>query len=354
MKRKPFVRLLVVAMAISSCRKSDVGTPEPQPYALPVPANFSAPVFDTQNPMTNEGIELGRKLFYDKRLSGTNQVACASCHLPERSFSDGIALSHLGASGVTLHRNAPALINLAWANNGLFWDGGSTNLESQAFGPITSPDEMAQNLYELIDELKGDPDYVQRFQRAFRQDVNSAGVVKALAQFQRTFISAGSRYDQYIRKETGGALTADELQGLQLVQQKCQGCHKGDLFTDNDYHNNGIDADFSNDQLEGIYQGRYRITYRLADLGKFKTPTLRNVMVTAPYMHDGRFATIEEVLDHYAGKVKVSATTDPLVMPGGSHAPGILLSPDEKQKIIAFLRTLTDNGFLNNPKLQKP
>ncbi|MCP9749977.1 cytochrome-c peroxidase [Ferruginibacter sp. HRS2-29] len=327
---------------------------EPQVASLLVPANFPIPVFDTGNPLTKEGIELGRRLFYDKRLSGNNQLSCGSCHKQELAFSDGVALNNIGASGNLLHRSAPTLINLAWANNGLFWDGGSTNLESQAFGPLTSEDEMHQNLFQLNDELMAVPDYVSRFNFIFKDGISSANIVKALAQFQRTLISANSRYDKYIRHETGGTLSASELNGLQLVRQKCQSCHQGDLFTDNDFHNNGIDDDFSNTAFDGIFLGRARVTFNNADLGKFKTPTLRNILLTSPYMHDGRFSTISQVLDHYSDGIKVSATTDPLVKQNPGGLPGISLTPQQKADITAFLHALTDSTFINDTQLAGP
>lgn len=324
-----------------------------RPYTLQVPAHFPKASAFTDNPFSEEGVELGRLLFYDKRLSGNNKISCGTCHRQDIAFSDALALANTGISGQTLHRTAPALINLAWANNGLFWDGGSTNLESQAFGPLTSPDEMGQNLAELVAELKAVPDYVSRFRRVFSDEIKSAYIVRALAQFQRTFISGSALYDKYINKVPGAQLSPTELQGLSLVQQKCQGCHAGQLFTDNNYHNNGLDADFSDDSHEGIYQGRSRITYNPADLGRFKTPTLRNVMLTAPYMHDGRFATIEQVLGHYSNGVQPSPTADPLVMQNGGAA-GIPLTTTEKQAIIAFLHTLTDTEFTANKKLANP
>lgn len=344
--------VICIAVMLLSCKKNDAILPVPQAFSLEVPVNFPAVVNDPDNPLTKEGIELGRSLFYDKRLSGNNQISCASCHHQELAFSDGIALSNIGASGKVLHRNAPALINMAWVNNGLFWDGGSTNLESQALGPLTSADEMHQDLNELVRELKADPDYVQRFRFAFNAEIKDATIIRALAQFQRSFVSGNSRYDKYKRNESGGTLSNMELEGLTLVQQKCQSCHKGELFTDNGYHNNGLDNDFSNDSFEGIFQGRSRVTFDPADLGKFKTPTLRNILLTAPYMHDGRFATIEQVLDHYSNGVKNSATLDPVLHEQGLI--GIALSATDKQKIIAFLQTLTDNAFVTNKALSKP
>jgi len=349
--------VILAILSMLSCKKDSMGSPDTEvplhPVSLAVPANFPQPIPDAYNTLTEEGIALGRKLFYDKRLSASNTLSCASCHHQELAFSDGLALSNIGESRKDLHRHAPALINLAWMQNGFFWDGGSTNLESQAFAPLASEDEMHQNLYELEAELKAVPEYVAQFKKVFGRDINSADIVKAIAQFERTFISGNSRYDRYSRKETGATLSPDELKGLMLVNKHCKGCHAGELFTDDDYHNNGIDGDFSNDALEGLYKGRYRITYKPADLGKYKTPTLRNVMLTAPYMHDGRFATIGDVLTHYAGHVQVSPTTDALLYQDGGK-PGIPLTADEKMAIITFLKSLTDESFISNTKLSNP
>jgi cytochrome c peroxidase len=340
--------LAAAVLIFSSCSRQQI-EPEPQAYSFQVPAHFPQPVFDTHNPMSRQGIALGRKLFYDVRLSANNKVSCASCHDPQRAFTDGLQMSKAGVSGTALLRHSPALFNLAWANNGLFWDGGSKNLESQVFGPLTAHDEMAQNLYELIDELNAVPAYVSGFQNTFQGPVSSQNVAKALAQFQRSLVSADSRYDRYKLNKPGGTLTADELSGLELVRRKCQGCHAGELFTDQDFHNNGIDADFSSTEHEGLYTGRYRISYDLADLGKFKTPSLRNVALTAPYMHDGRLASLEDVLAHYSAGVKPSVTLD-----GQLPAGGFALSEQEKKQIISFLHTLTDLGFTRNPQHQKP
>jgi cytochrome c peroxidase len=333
---------LLVILVASSCKKDGVARLESttvlHPVMLDVPENFSRPVNDPDNPLTSEGIALGKMLFYDTRLSGNNRLSCASCHQPEQAFSDGVALSNIGESGKTLPRHSPALINMAWMNKGLFWDGGSTNLESQAFGPLTSEDEMHQNLSELEYELSQVPEYVTQFKTVFNSQVKSAAIVKAIAQFERTLISGNSRYDRYIRKEQGSSLSAEELHGLKLVNSKCRTCHAGELFTDNDFHNNGLDKDFSDTSLDGIFQGRYRITYLPADLGKFKTPTLRNVMLTAPYMHDGRFVTVDQVLTHYQN----------------NGQPAIPLSEAERKAIIAFLGSLTDLSFIQNKNLLQP
>ncbi|WP_215242226.1 cytochrome-c peroxidase [Dyadobacter helix] len=338
--------IMAAVVLLSSCSKSEI---EPEPYTFEAPVHFPQPVFDTGNPMSREGIALGRMLFYDVRLSANNKVSCATCHDPQRAFTDGARLSTAGVSGSALLRHTPALFNLAWATNGLFWDGGATNLESQVFGPLTAHDEMGQDLYELMDELNAVPAYVSGFQNAFDGPVSSQNVAKALAQFQRSLISADSRYDRFRLNKPGGSLTADELSGLELVRQKCQGCHAGELFTDQGYHNNGLDADFSDTSHEGLFLGRYRISYDVSDLGKFKTPSLRNLAFTAPYMHDGRFATLEDVLEHYSTGVKNSATLDKLI-----PASGMELTGEQKKQVVAFLYTITDQEFVRDPEHQKP
>ncbi|MGE6219187.1 cytochrome-c peroxidase [Nubsella zeaxanthinifaciens] len=343
---------LALLLLVSSCKKEETNLVfDDEKYHLAVPNNLPPWVDDVDNPLTKSGVALGRLLFYDKRLSGNNQLSCASCHQQQLAFSDGVALNDTGVSKQQLHRHTPTIFNLLWANSGLFWDGGSTNLESQAFGPLTSSDEMAQNLYELEAELKAVPKYRELFEKAFNNGITSANVVKALAQFQRTLISAGSRYDKFKRNE-GITLSEMELQGLKLVEEKCKSCHQGELFTDNKFHNNGIDISFSDD-VEGIYQGRFRVTFNPQDLGAFKTPTLRNIMLTAPYMHDGRFKTIDEVFGHYSSGIKPSATVDKQLFQNNGTL-GIPLTTTEKVAIKAFLNTLTDQELINNKTVSDP
>ena len=349
-----FFSAILLLLFVSCKKESDPELVNPDSLhdlELPRPANFPAVMKQPDNRLTAEGIELGRRLFYDVRLSGNNRISCASCHHQDLAFSDGLALSNQGTSGKTLDRHAPVLFNLAWADQGLFWDGGAKNLESQAFGPLTSADEMHQDLYELEAELKAVPDYVSRFKQVFNSAIKSADVVKALAQFQRTLISGNSRYDQYIRQEKSTVLNAEELLGMNLVQDKCGSCHTGALFTDHNFHNNGLDDHFS-EANEGIYQGHFRVSFNPSDLGKFKTPSLRNVVLSAPYMHDGRFKTLEEVLDHYQYGIKLSSTTDVSLFQDQGK-PGIPMSITERKAILAFLNTLTDHEFIKN-KLQGP
>jgi cytochrome c peroxidase len=346
------VPILLLLMLVS-CKKDNLVeaiSPVLHAVKLQVPAGFPGVAATPDNLLTAEGIELGRKLFYDVRLSRSNQISCASCHRQDLAFTDGVALSSLGESGVKLQRHAPALFNLAWSGNGLFWDGGSKNLESQAFGPLTSADEMHQDLFEMESELKQIPAYVAQFKLVFDEQIRSANVVKALSQFQRTLISSGSKYDHYKRGES--SLSELELQGMNLVNTKCKSCHSSELFTDHSFHNNGIDAEFFEEQ-EGIFQGRFRVSFDPADMGKYKTPSLRNTLLTAPYMHDGRFATIEQVLDHYQSGIKVSPTTDALLYQNGSKS-GIPMTLVERQAIIAFLGTLTDYDFINSKIISNP
>lgn len=335
-----------------SCKKEPVihaSNEELRYFSLTVPEGFPMIKINADNPLTNEGVELGRLLFYDARLSGNNKISCESCHSQKLAFSDGVAISNVGASGQMLERHSPALINLAWSD-GFFWDGGSKNLESQALGPITNMHEMQQDLNELEYELKQVPEYENRFSKIFKDGVKATNVAKALAQFQLTLISSNSRYDKFKRGEM--ALNDQELLGMSLINVKCKSCHSGELFTDNAYHNNGIDDVYSDDH-EGIHQGRYRITHDPSDLGRFKTPTLRNVMLTAPYMHDGRFKNIDEVLEHYNTGLKKSSTVDPLLFQNNKQL-GVPILPNEKLAIKAFLSALTDVDFITNKKFSNP
>lgn len=344
--------LFFLAGMTMSCRKEPVAIlPDNslEHIRLEIPAGFPVIKPNTDNPLTRQGVELGRLLFYDARLSGNNKISCASCHDQSLAFSDGLALTKAGVSGQELERHSPALINLAWAD-GFFWDGGSKNLESQAFGPVTNVHEMQQDLNELEYELKQVPDYEKRFSGIFKDGVKATNAAKALAQFQLTLISSNAKYDRYKRGQL--ALSDLELSGMNLINAKCRSCHAGELFTDNGYHNNGMDNIF-NDDHEGIYQGRYRITHLQLDMGKFKTPTLRNVMLTAPYMHDGRLKNIDEVLEHYNTGLKNSQSVDPLLFQNDNQL-GIPISPNEKVAIKAFLNALTDHDFITNKNFSKP
>ncbi|MGJ1430259.1 cytochrome-c peroxidase [Sphingobacterium spiritivorum] len=356
-----FVRHIIFTVTlvmVFSCQKEITlpdGTEESFPtiYHLDAPAYFGVPVDMPDNPLTVQGIALGRRLFYDPHLSANMQVSCASCHHQDRAFADDAILSHEGVSGKPLARHSPVLLNLAWADQGFFWDGGAKNLESQAFGPLTHVDEMGMSLADITARLQADAGYGKLFYGAFGEAPSAEGVAKALAQFQRTLISDDSRYDRYLRSGSLKELTASEHRGQVLVKQKCGNCHSGELFTDYRFHNNGLDADFSDLSDEWLHLGRYRISLERKDMGAYKTPTLRNVAVSAPYMHDGRFATLDQVLDHYRFGVKASAFTDRMLYDSSGNT-GISMTDQEEADIKAFLLALTDEQFLNNTRFSNP
>jgi cytochrome c peroxidase len=234
-------------------------------------------------------------------------------------------------------RNAPAVQNMAWQKE-FFWDGGVGDLDLFSVAPIENPLEMDENLDHVLKKLKSTQKYPALFAKAYGStEITSQKFLKALSQFMLSLVSANSRYDKYVRKE-GVILSFEELEGLRLFQQKCSSCHAGNLFTDQSYRNNGLNIQGSKDE------GRFRITERVEDRFKFKVPSLRNVEMTAPYMHDGRFYTLEEVLHHYASNVQQTTNVD------ASLKNGIPLTLEEQANIISFLKTLTDREFLTNPK----
>jgi cytochrome c peroxidase len=349
MKRAQTVLLAagLAALLVVSCQPTAEVLPIMEVPGSVLPANFPAPGYDlAQNPPTKEGFELGRTLFYDPLLSRDGTISCGSCHQQFAAFShDGHVVSH-GIDGLLGSRNSPGLQNLRWQRNFL-WDGGANHLETMPTAPITNPLEMGETLENVVRKLNADPTYQQRFAQVFgSQPIDSYQLLKALAQFTAALTSANSRYDHYVRHESGGTLSAAELRGLTLATQKCTPCHSTELFTDNSFRNNGLDSTFPADS------GRAHITAQAADRGKFKVPSWRNVARTAPYMHDGRFATLSQVLDHYDHGVRPSATLDPQLRPSTGQL-GIALSMEEKDDLLAFLSTLTDEQFLTDKRLSE-
>lgn len=355
--KRVFSFVLITGAILSSCdfqiEEPELPQPGPTFINMKVPEGFPTPIFQESNPLTKEGVVLGRSLFYDPYISANGKVSCASCHSQHLAFSDGLALGNHGVSGNTLERHSPTLFNMAWMNNGFFWDGGSKNLESQAFGPLTHADEMGMSLQGLDAKISSNLDYVELFFEAYEDGPTVQNVAKALALFQKTLVSAGSRYDRYFRQEENVRLSSLELKGLELVRNNCSPCHAGELFTDNQFHNNGLDDDFSDLSHEKMFLGRYRITFRDEDMGAYKTPSLRNVAITAPYMHDGRFGSLEQVLDHYSDGVKDTPYTSRILY-SKQPKPGISLTNDDKIAVIAFLKTLTDLEFIENPEFSRP
>jgi cytochrome c peroxidase len=309
------------------------------------PVDFPAPVYlFTDNEPTQAGFELGRQLFYDPLLSRDGTISCGSCHKQFAGFAD---LDHTVSHGIQDQlgtRNTPSLANLRW-DKSFFWDGGVTHLELVPLAPITNPMEMGESLSNVIRKLNRSPHYVKSFKKVFHQDsINSQQLFRAMAQFMGQFVSASAPYDQYVNGKTE-ALTAMQIQGLAVFNSKCATCHMPGLFTDLSFRNNGLDADFKKDA------GRQIITQSTDDAGKFKVPSLRNVAVSAPYMHDGRFRTLAQVLDHYSQGVKKSATLDPVL---ANAQPGISLSTVEKQQLLSFLEALTDKKFITDPRFADP
>ena len=323
----------------------------PTAYTLQVPAIFDrllpAPIIPADNPMTVEGVALGKKLFFEKKLSGDNTLACAGCHFPAYSFDDTSRFS-IGIDFIRGTRNAMPIFNVAWnTQNKYFWDGRANGLEEQAFGPVVNPIEMHETWPNAVAKLQADSDYPNLFKKAFgTSTIDSVMVSKAIAQYERTLISGNSRFDKFVMKT--GTLTPQELSGFQIFMNEAKGdcfhCH-GDAtnpkWTDNIFHNNGLDAVFADNGLGDI-------TGNPADNGKFKTPSLRNLKYTAPYMHDGRFQTLDEVIDHYSGGLQNSLTIDPLMKKVSSG--GVSLTILEKADLKAFLLSLTDEEFINKHK----
>jgi cytochrome c peroxidase len=345
--KRNLLRLLMSFLFIGliSCTGEEEALPDEQ-YIFEVPSNFPSPTYTfDNNPVTKRGFELGRALFYDPVLSRDSSVSCASCHVQAVAFADPQHALSRGVEEREGTRNAPQIANLAFQKE-LFWDGGITHLDFAPINAITNPLEMDETLANVVQKLNDHPQYPAQFEAAFGSDsVHSANMLHALSQFMVMMVSANSRYDQYVRNE-GESLTEEELDGMQIFEEKCSTCHAGTLFNDGSYRNNGLDNDFSKDTGRGI------ITEVDTDQGKFKVPSLRNVALTKPYMHDGRFKTLEEVLDHYAGGVVASSTLDPLLK--NKNQLGIALTENEKQKIILFLETLTDREFTVNPLFRAP
>lgn len=326
----------------------------PVPAKLDIPKLFSdkliAPIIPANNKLTEEGIALGKKLFFDKILSKNNSQSCATCHKPQHAFSE-LAPTSLGVNGFTGDRNAMPLFNLAWNFDEKFnWSGDKFSLESQAFEPVTNPREMGSKWVDVERKLQNHSEYPKLFKQVFgTSKIDSTLVVKAIAQFERTLISGNSKFDKYLRGET--QLTSNELNGFNVFMEETRGdcfhCHGSDnnpLWTDNKFHNNGLDETFSD-------LGLGAVTGDPNDNGKFKTPSLRNLKFSAPYMHDGRFETLEDVINHYSEGLKKSTTIDPLMKKADQG--GVRLTSQDKADLKAFLLTLSDNDFINNPKFRE-
>jgi len=352
-----YFSIILIACFFLSCSSSDDSTNYvPTPVNLEIPALFNSlllpPSVPTNNPQTLEGIALGRKLFYEPLLSNDGTQACASCHLAENSFTDPNRFS-TGITGEIGTRNAMPIVNLVWNfQNRFLWDGGASSLEDQVDDPIENPIEMNNTWPNVVATLQATSDYPDLFEQAFGTPIITREfVARAIAQFERTLISGNSRFDQYLLGDNN-AVTAQEINGFNVFMDENRGdcfhCHGNEfnpLWTNNAFHNNGLDSSFEDLGLGGF-------TGDPLDYGKFKSPSLRNLAYTAPYMHDGRFATLDEVINHYSEGLVYSNTIDPLmknIAEGGAQ-----LTDSDKADLKAFLLSLSEPEFTTNPAFLNP
>lgn len=314
----------------------------PMPLKFVVPAGWPQPRYNFKNnPLTKEGFELGRKLFYDEKLSKDSTISCASCHQQFGAFATyDHNLSH-GYNNTLTTRNAPALQNLAWQKE-FMWDGGIVHLDLQPMAPLTAKNEMGETLENVIKKLNRDTAYKRMFKAAFGLPlINTQKMNMALSQFVLMLVSSNSKYDKVMRGEAEFVLP--EKLGYEIFKKKCSSCHAEPLFTDFSYRNTGLKLDTTLNDY-----GRMKITGDKRDSLKFKVPSLRNVAITAPYGHDGRFFSLQNVYEHYRNKMVVTENTDSLLL----HK--IPLSNYETGQLTAFLHTLTDTSFLKNPMFAPP
>jgi len=367
---KKYLLFLLIFLSILSCGDDD--TPEecgitgdlsdipynPQSFTITQPDGFPSMLIPADNPMTVEGIELGQHLFFDPILSADSSMSCSSCHLPSLSFTDGAATS-AGIDGIFGTRSSMSLLNIGYVEKGLFWDGRSNTLEEQALIPVEDPIELHDTWENVESKLKAHPSYPQMFREAFgivdRSEITKDLAVKAIAQFERTLISSNSKYDKVVFQGLA-AFTDSEARGLSmftdegalgLPDAECAHCHALHLGTTDDFFNNGLDSvgsltEFMDLGLGGVTQDTF-------DNGKFRAPTLRNIALTAPYMHDGRFETLEEVIDFYneSPNHTNSSNVDANIRP-------LELTNSQKEDLLNFLHTLTDTVFIQNPIFQSP
>ena len=313
-------------------------------YQLDVPLGLDADQVDIpkDNPLTAAKVELGKLLFFDPRLSVDDTVACASCHSPQFGFSNGLATA-IGVKGQRGGRSAPVAINRAFSTL-QFWDGRAASLEEQALGPIQASIEMGHDLKAVVAKLKGIPGYRKRFDNAFGTDVTSEGIAKAIASFERTLLSGDSPFDRY-EAGTTSALSPAGRRGLEIFRTKanCTSCHVGVNFSNEKFHNIGVGMEKPNPDM-----GRFAVTKEDADRGAFKTPTLRDVALSAPYMHDGSLKTLEAVIDFY----DLGGTKNPWL---DQEIRPLSLTAQEKQDLQAFLKALTGAPIVVHvPPLPEP
>ncbi|MFT5824232.1 MAG: cytochrome c peroxidase [Crocinitomix sp.] len=353
--------LLTVVLIGTACNDDDKATPatvehDKTPYMLEF-GDFPDPNIAADNQLTVQGVQLGRMLFYEKMLSKDGSMACASCHLQEFAFSDTAKFS-IGVEGKPGGRHAMAVFNMAWNSNEFFWDGRAHLIRDQSLGPIQDELEMNETLENVITKLSNSVTYNDQFVRAFGSDeITSEKMSLAMEQFMNSIVSYQSLYDNFL--EDTMAFNASQKRGRDLFfgeyneffpEQSgadCAHCHGGANFENDKYANNGLDDDAS--FKDG---GREKVTKNAKDKAKFKITSLRNVELTAPYMHDGRFNSLEEVVNHYNKGLKSSSTLDPAL--DQTRATGLRLTEQDKKDLVNFLKTLTDTELTKDPKFGSP
>lgn len=337
------ILLACIVYAFFSCKKEEIYTNVPLVFEQPF--NFPEPHYDlTSNPITEKGFELGKKLFYEGKLSSDGVVSCGFCHQQKFAFTHhGHQLSH-GVEDRVGKRNAPPVQNMAFQKQ-FSWDGAAFHLDLFSIIPITNSVEMDETVTNILQKLQNDATYKDLFNEAFEDgQINADNTFKALSQFMLMMVSANSKYDKYVRGEQGGDFSEQEKSGLQLFKNNCASCHTSDLFTDDAFRNNGLPVNPAvNDE------GRMVVTLLEEDKYKFKVPSLRNIELTAPYMHDGRFGSLSSVLNFYASGVQETPNLDPLLKDENGIL-GIPLNEQEKEDIITFLKTLTDEEFITDKR----
>jgi len=344
----------ITLLIAAACAKAPEPVWDTTSYTLDY-GGLTEPELPADNRLTEQGVKLGRMLFYETRLSGDNSLACASCHKQENAFSDTNRFS-TGIDGLEGHRQAMSAVNMLWNTNGYFWDGRAQKLRDQSIIPIQDDLEMNETMENVVEKLEQDTLYKHQFFRAFgSEDISSYRVGLALEQFMNSIVSYRSKYDLFLEGEA--TFTEEEELGMELFFDEynpyfpetsgadCGHCHGGKNFSSQEYMNNGLDSIYNDN-------GRYDVTGLESNRGAMKVTTLRNIELTPPYMHDGRFNTLEEVIDHYNEGLRYNPSLDPaLIMTMGS---GLMLNGTDKDALIAFLRTLTDSSLIQDSRYASP
>ena len=353
--------LLTLILVIQSCKDDDANEPtkvtlDEKPYILEY-GSLTPPNIANDNPLTMQGVKLGRMLFYEKMMSKDGSMACATCHLQEFAFSDTAQFS-IGVEGKPGGRQAMAVFNMAWNENEFFWDGRAHLVRDQSLGPIQDPLEMNETLENVVAKLSASQLYKDQFTRAFgSSEVTSEKMSLAMEQFMNSIVSYESLYDQFLEDST--AFNESQKRGRDLFFGEyneffpdesgadCAHCHGGVNFENDKYANNGLDSDGSFTDI-----GREEVTKNARDKAAFKITSLRNIALTPPYMHDGRFSTLEEVVEHYNSGLKASSSLDRALE--STRGTGLRLTEQDKTDLVNFLKTLTDNNLISNPDYASP